>query len=365
MLKGFTLSTGASLFNLSWRQSTPPRTIIPAPIKELTTDKLLTMTFEDGFKINDTARLKENGIDPRKVAAAACSLFSELMLVHGFVYVDSHPGNVLVRPRMSLRGPTGEFDIVLLDHGMYRRLDERFRSSYCKLWAGLVSGNDKQALNGIREMGLDDKYLDLMGLILTYRIPPSMLGPDTPLLLVNQRLGTRMGKDAKKAMREYFRKKFGEDIMSPLAISTFIEEQSRDLLYCIRCTNLVRGLNRQLGGTSMDRFLAFGSAASRGVNLTFVLPQISLLEAEEIVDSNDMLASVKAELNRPVLSEVLARQLSGASTRGELVAMHPSSYSGHVDTYQMILRAWWKGMLLDLAILLSGTKADMSGPQVG
>jgi hypothetical protein len=54
---------------------------------------------------------------------------------------------------------------------MYRRLDERFRTGYCNLWAGLVSGNDAQALRGLRTLGLPDKYLDIMGLLLTYRIP--------------------------------------------------------------------------------------------------------------------------------------------------------------------------------------------------
>ena len=98
MLRGVELSSGISLFNFfGWGQTRPPTTIVPTPIPELTTDKMLTMTFEEGFKVTDTKKLQEHGIDPRKVAAAVCAVFAELMLVHGFVYVDSHPGNVLVR----------------------------------------------------------------------------------------------------------------------------------------------------------------------------------------------------------------------------------------------------------------------------
>jgi hypothetical protein len=57
---------------------------------------------------------------------------------------------------------------------MYRRLDERFRRGYSQLWAGLVGGNDKVAIEGIRTLDLPDAYLDLMGLMLTYRVPPSV-----------------------------------------------------------------------------------------------------------------------------------------------------------------------------------------------
>lgn len=126
--------------------------------------------------MTDIEKLEENGIDSRQVAASACALFGELMMVHGFVHADPHSGNVLVRPRLDgnnnkTTSPTGEFDIVLLDHGMYRRLDEQFRSNYCNLWAGLVTGDDGRALEGVRGLGLSDEYLDLMGLMLTYRLP--------------------------------------------------------------------------------------------------------------------------------------------------------------------------------------------------
>lgn len=48
------------------------------------------MSFEDGIKITDKDALKKYNIDPSKVAAATCSLFSELMLVHGFVHADPY-----------------------------------------------------------------------------------------------------------------------------------------------------------------------------------------------------------------------------------------------------------------------------------
>ncbi len=362
MLDGLDLSTGLSLWHFfSWRHSRSPKAIIPTSINELTTDKMLTMTYEEGFKVTDTKKMQEYGIDRRNVAAAVCSLFAELMLVHGFVYVDSHPGNVLVRPRRHHGKARGEFDIVLLDHGMYRRLDETYRSGYCNLWAGLVFGNDDQALKGIRELGLEDKFLDIMGLGLVYRVPPSLLRSGSPLTY--QKLGFLMSNDAKKIVQEHIQKKFGDEI-SPASINLFIQQQSRDFLYCCRCTNLVRGLNLQLGGTTLDRFLVFGSAASRGAILNVCDNPITIPEADGITDENDMLVKVKADLNRPVMSElVAARQVATAKTSVQHASRRRTNSSTHAKV-QMILVTWWKGLFLDLLLVFTRARVD-SNRQIG
>ena len=362
MLDGFELSTGLSLWSFfSWRPTRPPKAFVPVSLNYLTTDKLLTMTFEEGFKVTDTKKMQEHGIDPRKVAAAVCSLFAELMLVHGFVYVDSHPGNVLVRPRNHRGMATGEFDIVLLDHGMYRRLDETYRSGYCNLWAGLVFGNDDQALKGIRELGLEDKFLDIMGLCLVYRVPPSLMGPGSPLTY--QRLGFLMSNDSKKLVKEHIRKKFGDEV-SPASINSFVQRQSRDFLYCCRCTNLVRGLNLQLGGTTIDRFFAFGSAASRGANLNVCDNPITIPEADLITAENDMLAKVKADLNRPVMSELVTARHVAASKQNDQPALSRRRNSSKHINFQMILATWWKGLFHDLLLVFTRASVD-SNRQIG
>ena len=44
---------------------------------------------------------------------------------------------MLVRPN-PLRPSTPQ--VVLLDHGLYRQLEDGFRKDYCKLWQGIVLG---------------------------------------------------------------------------------------------------------------------------------------------------------------------------------------------------------------------------------
>ena len=160
------------------------------------------------------------------------------MLVHGFVYVDSHPGNVLVRPRSNGSITKGEFDIVLLDHGMYRRLDEVYRSGYCNLWAGLINGNDDQALKGIRALGLEDKFLDILGLVMVYRIPHNLWDDESQL--GNRKHGLLSSSEYRHVVMEHMKRKFGGDV-TLASFSSFIQSQSRDFLYCSRCTSLEIG----------------------------------------------------------------------------------------------------------------------------
>lgn len=365
MLNGVPLTTNTSLLGMLFDTFTsfaskPPKTIVPSTFEHLTTPKMLTMSFEEGFRITDTARLAEHGISTKKVAAAACSLFAELMMVHGFVYADAHPGNVFVRPR----GRRGEFDIVLLDHGMYRRVDETFRSSYCNLWAGLVSGNDRQAMNGIKGLGLPEDYLDVMGLMLTYRIPSSLVGFDSPLNKI--KLGTAMSKSSREVLKKHLKEKYGDNFISPSNANKFLESQSRDLLFCLRCTNLVRGMNRELGGSTLDRFIAFGSAASRGAHL---VPPLTYKEAENIMNTpNDVMQAAKASLNRPVTSELLAAERAKAQKTSCLhqdVMMLPRTYADSFENYKISVRTWWKSLIIDFIVLMSGQSMEISSLKIG
>ena len=53
-------------------------------------------------------------------------IFSRMIFSNGFVHCDPHPGNVLVNPvsQMSTKKNDREFQIVLLDHGLYTVLSE-------------------------------------------------------------------------------------------------------------------------------------------------------------------------------------------------------------------------------------------------
>ncbi|KAL5570775.1 hypothetical protein UlMin_020372, partial [Ulmus minor] len=106
---------------------------VPCIFWDLTTKQVLTMQFIQGQKVDDVVYMKNRGIDPIKVAKVFAEVFAEMIFVHGFVHGDPHPGNILVCPE----GRNG-FSLVLLDHGIYKQLNEGFRLNYCQLWKALI-----------------------------------------------------------------------------------------------------------------------------------------------------------------------------------------------------------------------------------
>lgn len=73
------------------------------------------------------------------------------MFRHGSVHCDPHGANVLVRPHPEARKGSGRPQLVLLDHGLYRELTEKFRVDHCRLWKAMVFKDIPGGDNGKRE----------------------------------------------------------------------------------------------------------------------------------------------------------------------------------------------------------------------
>lgn len=73
-----------------------PDTYVPKVYDEYCSNKVLTMEFIDGTKITDVEKLREKGIDPKKISELGLKLFVMQILEFGFFHADPHPGNILV-----------------------------------------------------------------------------------------------------------------------------------------------------------------------------------------------------------------------------------------------------------------------------
>lgn len=114
-----------------------PNVHVPVVYDELSSTRVLTMEFIDAPKISQVADIVGLGLEPTHVARLVCQVFSEMMFVHGFVHCDPHPGNLFVRRHPDPHAAQKE-QLVLLDHGLYRELDDGFRQTYCDLWRAML-----------------------------------------------------------------------------------------------------------------------------------------------------------------------------------------------------------------------------------
>uniref|UniRef100_A0A7S4NHC3 ABC1 atypical kinase-like domain-containing protein n=1 Tax=Guillardia theta TaxID=55529 RepID=A0A7S4NHC3_GUITH len=236
---------------------------VPLLVEHLCSKRVLTMEFIEGVKIDDKEKLIQQGIDPTKVAQSVTKLFGEMIFLHGFVHCDPHPGNMLVQKVTN--GRTGRnYNLVVLDHGLYREISSESRKTYCTLWEAMVL-QDKRKLDEVSmEMGVG-KYAKLFPLIFTMRSIDSKV-----------RLGERMSSEERTRVRsELGIPGFTKDDFDLVEVLTFIEKIPRDLLFIIRTQNLVRALCSDLGLRPRERFRIYARLAAEG----------NVHEHEDLLDS--------------------------------------------------------------------------------
>ncbi|CAK8682618.1 unnamed protein product [Clavelina lepadiformis] len=151
---------------------------LPKVYHKYSTDRVLVMEYFEGGQVNDKSYFKEHSINFNRVSRLLGKLFSEMIFVHGFVHCDPHPGNILVRWRpkkqTSLLQKVWSFfskdfgedlELVLLDHGLYRRLTKEFRYNYAGLWQAIINTDVKDMEKYARAIGGGDLYPILVTIV--------------------------------------------------------------------------------------------------------------------------------------------------------------------------------------------------------
>lgn len=70
---------------------------------------------------------------------------------NGFVHCDPHEANVLLREHPTKKGKP---QIVLVDHGLYKKLDEDFQEAYARLWKGIVVADVEEIKDACASLGV-------------------------------------------------------------------------------------------------------------------------------------------------------------------------------------------------------------------
>ncbi|KAJ2077865.1 hypothetical protein H4R24_004861 [Coemansia sp. RSA 988] len=150
-----------------WNFSLRPDIPLAVPKMIRATERVLVMEYVHGHRCDDLTYLRQYAIDPAQVSRAIGHVFAEMTYIHGFLHCDPHPGNLFVRPRVAANTPHGyNFDLVLLDHGLYRNLSSRFRYEYAEMWHALMRGDQNQIRYWSRQLSGTDLYR-LFSIILT------------------------------------------------------------------------------------------------------------------------------------------------------------------------------------------------------
>jgi aarF domain-containing kinase len=230
-----------------------PRIYVPKIYWDMTRRKVLCMEFIHGAKITDVPKLEQMNISKREVAQLLHELFCEQIFIHGFIHSDPHPGNILVR---HLPSSPAHPQLVLLDHGLYRTLDEPFRLDYCHLWKAIFTGDKKAVEKYARRMGAGEHH-EMFSIILTFRPLVKDGGGDMMKMVKDNEMNVEQVRLIRAQMRE-------RDFHA--VFSDLLENIDRRLLLVLRTNNLIRSIIKDLEeGGSVDRFLVMARYAIRGL----------------------------------------------------------------------------------------------------
>jgi aarF domain-containing kinase len=103
----------------------------------LSSSRVLTMEFIDGVPV-DAQKLRKAGFAPKDLSRLIATTFNEMIFSWGFVHCDPHAANLLVRKNSS-----GDMQLVLLDHGLYKTYSDEFRIEYARLWRALILADEQ------------------------------------------------------------------------------------------------------------------------------------------------------------------------------------------------------------------------------
>lgn len=225
---------------------------IPRVHRRLSGKRVLTMEWCEGNRIDDVAALEKNGVDVEAVAARIQKIFAKMLFVNGFVHVDPHPGNVLV-------DKNGR--IVLLDHGVYRTLDDDLRRKWCNVWLALIRSDDSALRDATASLGVNPDMSQFFKLILAL-VPTKVI--EDPLVKPSESETTHkstMDTLTPAGKRMIFRQIMGVRLEDQ---SQLFENLPRDLLLVLKANNLLRYINEQLG-SPVNRYKYIASSATEGL----------------------------------------------------------------------------------------------------
>ncbi|KAK9767091.1 hypothetical protein K7432_003358 [Basidiobolus ranarum] len=213
-----------------------PNTTLKIPEVYWAQRRILCMEFIDGTRIDDLAFMKLHKINPNDVSTELTRIFSEMIFIQGWVHCDPHPGNIFIRTKPKNSRSPRNFEIVLLDHGLYRPLSREFRLNYAHLWSGLISRDEEAIRTYSNRVGGTNAY-KLFSSILTGR----------EWNIVSEDLSQKRTKEEMLRIQESVMEHLLGEIVGLLA------KIPRIVLLLIKTNDLLRSVDEALHTTHSER----------------------------------------------------------------------------------------------------------------
>ena len=131
------------------------RLIVPRPIEDYSSSRVLTMEYMNGQKIASLSPVVRMEVDGAALAEELFQAYLQQIVVDGFFHADPHPGNVFL---------TSDGRIALLDLGMAAQLAPEFQEDFLPMILDLAEGRSDGTIafttrHGIKLEDYDEREL--------------------------------------------------------------------------------------------------------------------------------------------------------------------------------------------------------------
>ena len=124
---------------------------IPESLPEHSTDRVLTMTYVEGTKIDDLDAVDDLGVDREQIVTRLTEIYIKMIVEDGLFHADPHPGNLAVQ---------ADGTIVFYDFGMTGRLGPETRSHLVDFYVGIATDDIDQVIDAFVAMEALDPTAD-------------------------------------------------------------------------------------------------------------------------------------------------------------------------------------------------------------
>ncbi len=121
-----------------------PNILVPEPVEDYSSGRILTMEYISGEKITKMSPLVRLDINGDALAEELFRAYLHQILVEGFFHADPHPGNVFL---------TNDGKVALLDLGMVGRIGASMQEQLLKLLLAISEGQSDRAAEIAQRMG--------------------------------------------------------------------------------------------------------------------------------------------------------------------------------------------------------------------
>lgn len=127
------------------------RIIVPRPVEDYSTGRVLTMEYIRGRNISKLSPLARMEVEGRELSEELFRAYLKQILVDGFFHADPHPGNVFL---------TDDGRLALLDVGMVGTLSPDLQQHLLRMVLAISDGRGDQAAEATIQAGEERSHFD-------------------------------------------------------------------------------------------------------------------------------------------------------------------------------------------------------------